>query len=786
MVQLDNGSIIKVSETSDDLSTNNNAYTPQISGNGNWVVFASNPISRSASDQNHSEIFVYELETETLEKISQGIDGTETQRGSYSPSISNDGNYVAFASDANNLVPQDNNNLRDIFLYNRTSNQIERVSVANGEGANGFSSNPFISGNGNYVVFVSAASNLVPDDTNEETDIFVYESTSGTIERVNLAFDDTQANEYSFNATISDDGRYVAYASLADELVLDDNNEASDIFIYDRVLGTTERVNVNLDGEEANGDSYNASISSNGSYVVYTSEASNLVPDDTNGVSDVFIYNLATDVTQRVSLSNEGTQADGESVGFPSSASSDGRFVAFFSNASNLVADDTNSQGDVFIRDRLFGTTQQVSVSAIAGEQPNDFSTIPSITNDGTGVAFYSSANNLVPDDDNDATDIFVRTLQQPDAAGLNESPNDIQFELDQNVYASGNVLQIIDGSVSDPNGFEDLAGVNFWLYNVARDQWSDLGNATDLIPVPGDSNSASFDYSFILSDLESGQYDVWARGYDRFGELSEQEVIRSFTIDNTISDTENIAPTNLDFNLGQNTIFQGETITALGSIFDSDAADDVALIDFWIYDEALNTWTDVADESTFTLIPTENTATFEYDLTIPELEPGDYILWARGYDFSGEASDNEVVRNFTVIEEPSNAASSQPPNSLEFSLDQTTYTPGATINVQGSIVDSDGASDIAGIDFWLYDQALDSWTNLDNSLGSLSTSNQNDTATFEYDLTIPELDSGEYILWARGSDVSGNLSEEEVFGNFTIVEGVDNLSLDSDNFSFI
>jgi Tol biopolymer transport system component len=162
-----------------------------------------------------------------------------------------------------------------------------------------------------------------------------------------VASDGTEANEESFGATISANGRYVTYSSFASNLVPDDTNNAADIFVYDRKTNTTERINVASDGTEANDDSGGAEISANGRYVTYDSFASNLVPDDTNDTQDVFVYDRKTNTTERISVDSDGTEANGFSR--EPAISPNGRYVTYGSLASNLVPDDTNGALDIFV-----------------------------------------------------------------------------------------------------------------------------------------------------------------------------------------------------------------------------------------------------------------------------------------------------------------------------------------------------------------------------------------------------------------------------------------------------
>jgi Ca2+-binding RTX toxin-like protein len=237
-----------------------------------------------------------------------------------------------------------------------------------------------------------------------------YNSVLTTTRRVSVANDGTQGNGYSFSPSISADGRYVAFQSSSSNLVSDDTNGTDDIFVddifvYDRASNTTRRVSVDDNGTQGNGASFSPSISADGRYVAFYSLANNLVSGDTNNTGDIFVYDTVANTTRRVSVGDNGIQGNGDS-GSPS-ISADGRYVAFLSDASNLVSGDTNGTSDTFVYDTVANTTRRVSVGD-NDTQGNDFSGSPSISADGSYVAFNSYASNLVNGDSNNAVDVFV------------------------------------------------------------------------------------------------------------------------------------------------------------------------------------------------------------------------------------------------------------------------------------------------------------------------------------------------------------------------------------------
>jgi Tol biopolymer transport system component len=251
-------------------------------------------------------------------------------------------------------------------MRDRKTGLTKLASIAHdGSQANSQSEYPVISADGRYVAFASDATNIVEGDTNGYRDVFEYDRETGKTIRVSLASDGTEANEgtQAFVISISADGRFVAFPSLASNLIPDDTNHAWDIFVHDRNKGETTRVSLASDGTQADASSYGVSISADGRYVSFGSNAANLVPGDTNGVMDVFVYDRQTGQTERVSVASDGTQGDqasglmliapdGIDFAYGSLISSGGSKVTFMSNASNLVADDTNSNQDIFVHVR--------------------------------------------------------------------------------------------------------------------------------------------------------------------------------------------------------------------------------------------------------------------------------------------------------------------------------------------------------------------------------------------------------------------------------------------------
>ena len=349
-------------------------------------------------------------DTERVSVSSSGDQGDLASATAYDRCFSADGRYVAFESSSSNLVPGDTNGTRDVFVHDRVTGGTERVSVSSSGGqGNDWSDSPSISADGRYVAFYSRASNLVAGDTNAVADIFVHDRVTGGTERVSVSSTGEQGD--GAWPSISADGRYVAFYSSASNLVPGDTNGAFDVFVHDRVTGETIRVSVSSSGVEGNSMSGLPTISADGRYVAFHSIASNLVPGDTNSGFDVFVHDLVTGETERVSVSSAGEESnDGSVYSYGLAISSDGRYVAFPSNASNLVPGDTNGKIDVFVHDRVTGATERVVVSS-SGEQGNDHSAFASISADGRYVAFQSEATNLTTGETNGKTAVDMHGI---------------------------------------------------------------------------------------------------------------------------------------------------------------------------------------------------------------------------------------------------------------------------------------------------------------------------------------------------------------------------------------
>lgn len=355
-------------------------------------------------------------------RVSVASGGAESNGSSRSPAVSPDARWIAFDSTADNLVPGDSNFERDVFLHDQLADTTIRVSIGSGgeqgnlsSGSGGHVPGCAVSANGQIVAFESRASTLVPGDTNLAMDVFVRELATEVTTRVSVATNGAQGNGSSSWLALTDDGRFVAFSSEASNLVPGDTNGASDVFLHDRQTGQTTRISVASERAEGDGASIEPSMSPDGRFVAYASNATNLVDGDTNDAFDVFVYDTQTGSTVRASVSAVGGQGDGNSRA--PSVSADGSVVAFSSTATNLVAGDTNGFADIFLHSLVTGQTSRVSEGP-EGAQGNASCEQPRVSDDGRTVLFASHATTLVSADSNRKEDAFARLVSSWTAGG--------------------------------------------------------------------------------------------------------------------------------------------------------------------------------------------------------------------------------------------------------------------------------------------------------------------------------------------------------------------------------
>jgi Tol biopolymer transport system component len=361
---------------------------------------------------------------QTTGRVSESSAGQEANGPSGVPSISADGRFVAFESDASNLVPNDTNGRTDIFVHDRVSLTTARVSVSSDRAqGNDESRTPRLSANGRFVAFESRAGNLVSDDTNGVLDVFVHDRLTGETTRASVSSAGAEGDAASARPAISADGRYVAFDSDATTLAPGGAHSAGDIFVHDRWTGETVRVSVSSSGTPSNGPNSQAAISADGRFVAFTSSATNLIVPDLNGdFTDVFVRDRATGQTSLASRSTNGVQ--GDLFSFEPAISADGRWIAFTSIATNLVEPPVTGPAHVFAHDRLTGETLLVTANS-NGEEGNRSSRRPRVSMGGRYVAFDTLATNLTSGDTNGMADVCVRDLVTGEIVRLSLSWSD-------------------------------------------------------------------------------------------------------------------------------------------------------------------------------------------------------------------------------------------------------------------------------------------------------------------------------------------------------------------------
>jgi Tol biopolymer transport system component len=434
--------IARISLSSQGAQSNANSYCGGFSADGRWFAFFSDASNLVSGDTNGvGDVFVRDLQSGSTTRVSLANDGSQALGGqSECAALSATGRFVAFQSYAWNLVSGDGNGVADVFVRDRDvdgngvfdelgATSTTRVSVgAGGAEGNEFSLVPSITGDGRFVVFQSGADNLVSGDSNGFQDVFIHDRQAGTTALISRAQGGGWADEASGSGAIAANGRFVAFHSNAGNLIGDDTNGQGDIFVRDLQTNTTERVSVSSQGEQTFTFSADPAISADGRFVTFQSYAGNLSPDDDDTVEDVFIHDRASATTSLVSRASSGLPGNDNS--YHATISASGRYVAFVSAASTLVGDDANGLVDAFVRDTVAGTTRRVSLTIDCAEG-NGLASEPYISADGLKVAFISSATNLVAGDTNGRDDVFLYeagvvgtfTISIQDAGSLSISP---------------------------------------------------------------------------------------------------------------------------------------------------------------------------------------------------------------------------------------------------------------------------------------------------------------------------------------------------------------------------
>ena len=404
--------IERISVADEGSQANLGSAQAAISQDGSVIAFHSNADNLIAGDTNGwGDVFVRDLVAGTTEIASLRPDGGETQSYSRRPSLSDDGRLVAFQ--ARNGFRTTVTGLTD-WTDGTTIHLVLETSGGNPANARTPRLEPALSGDGRFLAFQTLSSlndawpvslRPIADDLNTTHDVFVFHldtEPTPALERVSRLSSGAELDADSRSPVFNRDGRFVAFMTYSD-LLVDDANEHPDIVVKDRQSGVLEVISVTVGSSTGNGGSFNPRLSSDANLVVFRSEASDLVANDTNGRWDIFVRDRSAGITSRISVASDGSQANHNSM--EASVSADGRYVAFRSLASNLVADDSNNCADIFVHDR--DTGQTAIVSRPSGGQADGHSANPALSGNGQWIVFESDATNLVAGDTNQVRDIF-------------------------------------------------------------------------------------------------------------------------------------------------------------------------------------------------------------------------------------------------------------------------------------------------------------------------------------------------------------------------------------------
>ncbi|MDX1604914.1 MAG: hypothetical protein R3202_01905 [Candidatus Competibacterales bacterium] len=507
----------RISLTTIGEQANSNSGQAAFSRDGNFIVFVSDASNLVVGDtSNSTDIFRFDQSSNQLTEV------TLDQDNSLLPSVSANGRFVAFQSNATGFQDSDGDTLSDsngaddIYLRDMQSGGFELISRNNsGSAGNGDSVDPRISADGRFVVFASIADDLASGDTNGTADIFVYDRDNDTMTRVSLHSNGSQANDGSFDPDISDDGRFVVFASGADNLVNNDNNGVIDIFVRDRQRGETVRVSVDSNGFEANDSSLEPKIAGDGRLVVFVSPANNLAPGDSGSSFDVIVHDRETGETTSPTVGNtDFTDPRDPTI------STNGSEVAFSAVPEPTPTETFDRQ--VYWHDRETSETVLLSASFNDATRPgNNVSTLPAIAGAGTRVAYGSEASDLVSGDSNAFQDVFLSEISM---TSMPPPPSDTETSL-RNISTNGPVDSrgMIAGFIVEEAGtfailaesegpdpiddaVLDLEGTTAsGSFSDSNDDWDQSRSAEfqDIIGrTPGQDSDAA-----LIVDLEAGVY---------------------------------------------------------------------------------------------------------------------------------------------------------------------------------------------------------------------------------------------------------------------------------------
>lgn len=422
-------------------------YVTFISYDSNWYPEENDP-NFCRPSKNCQDIFVRDRTADTTIKLSLNYEGVTGNHNSIEPGITSDGSLVVFSSYAFNLVSGDTNGSDpifaddgiDTFLYVMANGSLSRVSLKpDGSQIMGNSAGT-LSKDGRYISFVTNAGDVMPG-ANGESNVFVVDRYTNTYEWISRGYDGAPADGESYGMVFSADGRYLTFISYASNLVEAPNfNHDHNVFLYDRQTGEMRLVSQSLDGGYPDDKSGQPVISADGSRIVFKSDASDLVPGDTNDLPDVFAYEVATGEIQRISAAYDGSQPNGLSR--DPTLCDDGSVMAFTSDADNILPGDTNGEKDLFFYD--FERDMYGVVLNADGSWGNYRGHKAVMTGDCRGVVFATDAN-FLPEDDNLYRDIYYAELVWP--VDISHSRQTVPFAAESGATLTYTIHLVNDGS---------------------------------------------------------------------------------------------------------------------------------------------------------------------------------------------------------------------------------------------------------------------------------------------------------------------------------------------------
>ncbi len=539
----------RVSVGVDGAQADTDSLLPVTSDDGRFVAFQSSSDALDGDTGGHVNVFVRDTVAGTTTLISAALGGSLADGDSFSPSISADGRYVAFASNATNLIVGDDNASTDVFVHDRQSGSTTMASITPaGLPGNADSHSPALSSDGAAIAFVSSASDLVAGDVAGNDDIFIRTFASSLTRRVSRGVNGVEANGHSSSPAINASGSRIAFGSAASNLVAGGDNGHQDVYVASVTASSISvtRASATAGGVEGNLGSFAPSIDAAGRRVAFESQASNLVGGDTNGVRDVFVVDLTTRAVARASLTSSGMQlaaASRDAAIDPVTAR-----VAFSSTDSKVVPGDLNGVSDVFLRDLGTGSVQRVSVTT-TGLATNGASSACRFATDGSAIGFHSFADNIVSADDNGAADAFLVTTGARVYERISgQSRYATAVETSKHVFPGGAPAVVVATGQNWPDalGGSALAGAAGGplllteanrLTTVTRDEIARL--APQKIYILGGTNSVSAGVETSLKALVGASNVERLPGRDRYATsvLIAQKAItfRSGTFDGTV-----------------------------------------------------------------------------------------------------------------------------------------------------------------------------------------------------------------------------------------------------------